>query len=126
MKKRALLIVLFFLPICVFAQESVLEQIIADVQAVGGSPEVEIEEGAYAKVRLADSCYLETYHYGDSILLVQTVCAPLCSSVARMYDSHWTLLHPVPAPDAYTLPQAFIDSNGTIRWQENYMEEDFN
>ena len=126
MKKRALLIVLFFLPICVFAQESVLEQIIADVQAVGGSPEVEIEEGAYAKVRLADSCYLETYHYGDSILLVQTVCAPLCSSVARMYDSHWTLLHPVPAPEAYTLPQAFINSNGTIRWQENYMEEDFN
>lgn len=126
MKKRALLIVLFFLPICVFSQESVLEQIIADVQAVGGSPEVEIEEGAYAKVRLADSCYLETYHYGDSILLLQTVCAPLCSSVAQMYDSHWTLLHPVPAPDVYTLPQAFIDSNGTIRWQENYEEEKFN
>ena len=123
MKKRALLIVLFFLPICVFSQESVLEQIIADVQAVGGSPEVEIEEGAYAKVRLADSCYLETFHYDDSILLVQTVCAPLCSSVARMYDIHWTLLHPVPAPDAYTLPQAFINENGTLRWQENYEEE---
>ena len=126
MIKRALFIVLFFLPICVFSQESVLEQIIADVQAVGGSPEVEIEEGAYAKVRLADSCYIETYHYGDSILLVQTVCAPLCSSVARMYDSQWTLLHPVPAPDTYTLPQAFINNNGTIRWQENYMEEGVN
>lgn len=125
MTKRTLLIVLFFLPISIFSQESVLEQIIADVQAVGGSPEVEIEEGAYAKVRLADSCYLETYHYGDSILLVQTVCAPLCSSVARMYDSQWTLLHPVPAPEAYTLPQAFINENGTIRWQENYKEEDF-
>ncbi|MGM9825377.1 MAG: hypothetical protein ACI3Z8_02945 [Paludibacteraceae bacterium] len=126
MKKRALLIVLFFLPICVFAQESVLEQIIADVQAVGGTPEVEIEEGAYAKVRLADSCYLETYHYGDSILLVQTVCAPLCSSVARMYDNQWTLLHLVLAPEAYTLPQAIINNNGTIRWQENYEEEKFN
>ena len=93
---------------------------------MGGSPEVEIEEGAYAKVRLADSCYLETYHYGDSILLVQTVCAPLCSSVARMYDSHWTLLHPVPAPEAYTLPQAIINENGNICWQENYEEEEFN
>ena len=93
---------------------------------MGGSPEVEIEEGAYAKVRLADSCYLETYHYGDSILLVQTVCAPLCSSVAQMYDSRWTLLHPIPTPDAYTLPQAFIDNNGAIRWQENYKDEEFN
>ncbi|MGM9809285.1 MAG: hypothetical protein ACI30J_00220 [Paludibacteraceae bacterium] len=123
MKKRLLFILLTFFPVCVFAQQSFIEQIIADVQAVGGSPEVEIEEGAYAKVRLADSCYLETYHYGDSILLVQTVCAPLCSSFARMYDSHWTLLHPVPAPAAYTLPQAFINENGTIRWQENYKEE---
>ena len=126
MKKQLLFILLTLLPACIFAQESVLEQIIADVQAVGGSPEVEIEEGAYTKVRLADSCYIETYHYGDSILLVQTVCVPLCSSVARMYDSQWTLLHPVPAPDTYTLPQAFINTNGTIRWQENYMEEGVN
>ena len=126
MKKQLLFILLTLLPACTFAQESVLERIIADVQALGGSPEVVIEQGAYAKVRLADSCYLETYHYGDSILLVQTVCAPLCSSVARMYDSQWTLLHPMPAPAAYTLPQAFIDSNGAIRWQENYKEEEFN
>ena len=126
MKKQLLFILLTLLPACIFAQESVLERIIADVQALGGSPEVVIEQGAYAKVRLADSCYLETYHYGDSILLVQTVCAPLCSSVARMYDSRWTLLHPIPAPDAYTLPQAFIDKNGAIRWQENYKEEEFN
>ena len=126
MKKQLLFILLTLLPACIFAQEPVLEQIIADVQAVGGSPEVEIEEDAYTKVRLADSCYIETYHYGDSILLVQTVCAPLCSSVARMYDSQWKLLHPIPAPDAYTLPQAFIDSNGAIRWQENYKEEGVN
>ena len=126
MKKQLLFILLTLLPACIFAQESVLERIIADVQALGGSPEVVIEQGTYAKVKLADSCYLETYHYGDSILLVQTVCAPLCSSVARMYDSRWTLLHPIPAPDAYTLPQAFIDSNGAIRWQENYKEEEFN
>ena len=126
MKKQLLFILLTLLPACIFAQESVLEQIIADVQALGGSPEVVIDQGAYAKVRLADSCYLETYHYGDSILLVQTVCAPLCSSVARMYDSRWTLLHPIPAPDTYTLPQAFIDNNGAIRWQENYKEEEFN
>ena len=126
MKKQLLFILLTLLPACIFAQESVLEQIIADVQALGGTPEVVIDQGAYAKVRLADSCYLETYHYGDSILLVQTVCAPLCSSVALMYDSRWTLLHPIPAPDAYTLPQAFIDSNGAIRWQENYKEEEFN
>ena len=126
MKKQLLFILLTLLPACTFAQESVLEQIIADVQALGGTPEVVIDQGAYAKVRLADSCYLETYHYGDSILLVQTVCAPLCSSVARMYDSQWTLLHPMPTPDAYTLPQAFIENNGAIRWQENYKEEEFN
>lgn len=122
MKQNLLLILLTFLPIFSFAQESVLEQIITDVFALDGSPEVEARNNSYF-VKLADSCYLETYHYGDSILLVQTVCAPLCSSVARMYDSQWTLLHPIPAPNAYTLPQAFIDENGTIRWQENYKEE---
>lgn len=122
MKQNLLLILLTFLPLHTMAQESVLEQIITDVFALDGSPEVEARNNSYF-VKLADSCYLETFHYGDSILLVQTVCAPLCSSVARMYDSHWTLLHPVPAPDAYTLPQAFIDENGTIRWQENYKEE---
>ena len=126
MKLNLLLILLTFLPIFTFAQESVVERIIADVQALGGTPEVVVEEDTYCKVRLADSCYIETYNYGDSILLVQTVCAPLCSSMAQMYDSRWTLLHPIPAPDAYTLPQAFIDSNGAIRWQENYKEEEFN
>ena len=126
MKLNFLLILLTFLPLYTMAQESVLAQIIADVQALGGTPEVVVEEDTYCKVRLADSCYIETYNYGDSILLVQTVCAPLCSSMAQMYDSRWTLLHPIPAPDAYTLPQAFIDSNGAIRWQENYKEEEFN
>ena len=126
MKKQLLFILLTFFPACVFAQESVLERLIADVQALGGSPEVVVEEDTYCKVRVADSCYIETYNYGDSILLVQTVCAPLCSSVAQMYDSRWTLLHHIPAPDAYTLPQAFIDNNGAFRWQENYKEEEFN
>ena len=126
MKLNLLFILLTFLPLYTMAQESVLAQIIADVQALGGTPEVVVEDDTYCKVRLADSCYIETYNYGDSILLVQTVCAPLCSSVAQMYDSRWTLLHPIPAPDAYTLPQAIIDSNGAIRWQENYKEEEFN
>ena len=125
MKKQLLFILLTIFPACIFAQESVLERLIADVQALGGSPEVVVEEDTYCKVRVADSCYLETYHYGDSILLVQTVCAPLCSSVAQMYDSRWTLLHPIPAPDAYTLPQAIINENGNICWQENYKEEEF-
>ena len=123
MKLNLLLILLTFLPIFTFAQESVVERIIADVQALGGTPEVVVEEDTYCKVRLADSCYIETYNYGDSILLVQTVCAPLCSSVAQMYDSDWTLLHPIAAPAEYTLPQAFIMPNGTIRWQENYKEQ---
>ena len=126
MKQSLWVILLTFLPLYTMAQESVLERIIADVQALGGTPEVVVEEDTYCKVRLADSCYIETYNYGDSILLVQTVCAPLCSSVAQMYDSRWTLLHHIPAPDAYTLPQAFIDSNGDIRWQENFKEEQVN
>ena len=123
MKLNLLLILLTFLPLYTMAQESVVERIIADVQALGGTPEVVVEEDTYCKVRVADSCYLETYLYGDSILLVRTVCAPLCSSVAQMYDSDWMLLHPIAAPADYTLPQAFIAPNGTIRWQENYKEQ---
>lgn len=123
MKKQLLFILLISLTVNTWSQQSVVEQMIAEVKALGGTPEVEVEKGAYARIRLVDSCYVETFLYGDSILLVQTVCAPLCSSVVRMYDSRWELLYIVSAPSTYTLPQAFIEDNGVIHWQENYKEE---
>lgn len=94
-----------------------------DVRALGDTPTIEVDTPNYVKIKLADSCYAEVYHYPDSILFVQTVCAPLCSSVARMYDNGWNLLHAVTAPGNYTLPQAFINEQGSLTWQENYIDE---
>lgn len=106
-----------------------------DMIALGEVPTTETFDGIYLKMRLADCCYLEVYRYGgpsdiglyyweaDSMLLVRTVCAPLCSSVAQIYDGHWNLIREILPPSRYTLPQAFINEQGSLTWQENYMDE---
>lgn len=55
---------------------------------------------------------------GDSLLVVRTVCAPVCSSAAAVYTPSGQLLHPIfPAPHS-VFPEAHI-VNGTVVWQDN-------
>lgn len=61
-------------------------------------------DDSYTRYTLADSCYAEVYHYyplfetekqsraADSTLVVTTVCAPICSSCARVYNKEGELI----------------------------------
>ena len=95
-----------------------------------GSPRIiqsdTLPMGIYTHFEMADSCYWEVLEYGDSTLLVQTICAPICSSCARIYNKEWQIVReitPSPLPFTNTLttpifPYAHID-NGTLIWEDN-------
>ena len=54
----------------------------------------------------------------DTILLVNTVCAPVCSSVVRSYVANWLPLGTVPPPAGMAFPQADIAADGTLVWTD--------
>lgn len=80
--------------------------------------------GETTRFVLADSSYIDLFYYpeGDSVLLIRSQCAPLCSSFARVYDSEWNILRPIPTPNNLVLPEAYVQ-NGELLWRENYHEE---
>lgn len=114
---------LFAILLCSFAwslqaQDNFVQQLIANVSALGGTSVVETESGSYSRIRMADSCYIEVLNYSDSILLVQTVCAPVCSSLARVYNKEWQIIREVYPPQECIFPFATIQ-DGRIMWKDN-------
>ena len=103
------------------AETDLVKQWIADATALGGNPVVEEESARYSRIRMADSCYIEVQNYGDNILVVQTVCAPVCSSCVRIYNKEWQLLREVRPAKECTFPLATI-RNGQLFWQDNTIE----
>ena len=66
--------------------------LIAALMKVGGKPEAVETDGAYTKYALTDSATLEVYE-ADTICVVMTVCAPQCSSCARIYNKEGELIY---------------------------------
>jgi hypothetical protein len=91
---------------------------------VGGSLNVE-QHGETTRFVLADSSYIDLYYYGesDSILLIRSQCAPLCSSFARVYNEQWHLLRAIPTPRDMVLPEAYVE-NGKLLWRDNFHEDE--
>ena len=75
------------------------------------------QDSVYEKIALTDSSTLEVYK-GDSTLVVLTVCAPQCSSCARVYNKEWQLIRTVTPPFSSVFPLATIE-NGRIIWTDN-------
>ena len=96
---------------------SIALSLLSDLIQVGGQPQVVVQEGPYEKIALTDSTTLEVYK-GDSIMVVFTVCAPQCSSRARIYNKEWQLLRTVEPPFSSIFPLATIE-NGRIVWKDN-------
>lgn len=63
----------------------IISSLIAAIGAMNGQVDTLAMTDNYARYRMADSCYVETLNYGDSTLVIETVCAPLCSSRAYVY-----------------------------------------
>ncbi|MBO4690683.1 MAG: hypothetical protein J5621_07390 [Paludibacteraceae bacterium] len=93
--------------------------LLSDLIHVGGNPHVEYQEGAYERIALTDSTTLEVYK-SDSIAVVLTVCAPQCSSCARIYNKEWQLIRNVEPTVQSIFPLATIDKEtGKITWTDN-------
>lgn len=60
----------------------------------------------------------DTLLTNDSILVIHTVCAPICSSHVRIYNKDWQEIGVLKAPFKSTFPEAYIE-NGKLLWRDN-------
>lgn len=101
--------------------EDFVAQWVRDAAALGYTPETEIANGNYTRLRMADSCYLDLVDYTDSVLVVRTVCAPVCSSVAMIYRSNGQIVRIIQPTVEGIFPLAHI-KNGVLFWTDNTTE----
>lgn len=102
-------------------------QLIAYLTLMHGAPQLEADEGTYTRYRMADSCTIELLLTApDTIVTVETVCAPICSSIARVYyinkeeqKKTWEYVREIMSPYPHAVfPEAHIES-GRLVWQDN-------
>ena len=60
----------------------------------------------------------DTLVLGDSIVVIHTVCAPICSSHARVYNKEWQVIGELQAPFTSIFPEAYIE-DGQLLWRDN-------
>lgn len=60
----------------------------------------------------------DTLITNDSIIVIHTVCAPICSSHARIYDKEWQEIGVLKAPFKSIFPEAYIE-NEKLLWRDN-------
>lgn len=60
----------------------------------------------------------DTLMTNDSIIVVHTICAPICSSHARVYNKEWQEIGVLKAPFNSAFPEAYIE-DGKILWRDN-------
>ena len=88
-------------------------------QVLGGEPKVLEDNGPYSRVALTENATMEMYQT-DSIVVVMTVCAPQCSSCARVYNKEWQLIEEIQPPFRSIFPLATINPlNGEVIWKNN-------
>lgn len=55
----------------------------------------------------------------DTLLVIETACAPICSSIVRVYDTRWQYIGVLNPPFAKAVfPEAYIE-NKHLRWRDN-------
>lgn len=60
----------------------------------------------------------DTLLTNDSIMVIHTVCAPLCSSHVRVYNKEWKEIGILKAPFQSPFPEAYIE-DGKLLWRDN-------
>jgi hypothetical protein len=60
----------------------------------------------------------DTLFTTDSIIVIHTVCAPICSSCARVYNKEWQLIGVLKPDFKSAFPYATIQA-GKVIWQDN-------
>ena len=101
------------------AAPNTLKQFLSDFATMEGQVTLVEEEGAYQRVQLNDSASLEMYE-ADNLIVVLTVCAPQCSSCARVYNKVGEYLFAIEPTVTSVFPLATMDkSTGQISWIDN-------
>ena len=119
MKRFFLSISLFVASLCMYAAGDVFTDMLENYRKLGGKPEVMEQTEKYMHVSLSDSAYVEMY-VADNVIVVYTVCAPICSSCARVYNKEWKFLFPLEPPCVSVFPLATMDrETGRIVWTDN-------
>lgn len=119
MRRIYLLVITLLCSFSLWAEGNVVKQLLLDISRMGGTPEVLQEEGPYVRMQLADSATIEMY-LGDSIIVVTTICAPQCSSCARVYNKEWQLVQTLTPTTPSIFPLAAIDpKTGKVMWKDN-------
>ena len=60
----------------------------------------------------------DTLYTHDSILVIHTVCAPICSSHVRIYNKEWEEIGLLKAPFRSIFPEAYVE-DGKLLWRDN-------
>lgn len=60
----------------------------------------------------------DTLYINDTIIVIHTACAPICSSCALAYDKEWNYIGNVIPPIKTAFPEAYIE-NGRLQWRDN-------
>ena len=60
----------------------------------------------------------DTLITNDSIIVIHTVCAPICSSHARVYNKEWEEIGTFKPPFKSPFPEAYIE-DGKVLWRDN-------
>lgn len=63
------------------------------------------------------STYDTLYRY-DSIIVIHTVCTPICSSHVRVYNKEWEEIGLLKAPFRSIFPEAYVE-DGKLLWRDN-------
>ena len=65
----------------------------------------------------------DTLVTGDSIIVIETACAPVCSSRVRVYNKEWQEIGLIRPPFEHAVfPEAYIEDR-KIRWRDNTPED---
>ncbi len=60
----------------------------------------------------------DTIVLGDSIIVIHTVCAPICSSCAHVYNKDGEKIGTIEPPFHSAFPEAYIENNH-VMWRDN-------
>lgn len=118
MRKWILSILVCVLSVSAMAGTDFVKQLLIDLFALEGKPVVVEDKIPYTRIQLTDSSTIELYKTNDSIIVLMTVCAPQCSSCARVYNKEWELIRTIHPPQPSIFPLATIE-NGTVVWRDN-------
>jgi hypothetical protein len=60
----------------------------------------------------------DTIALGDSVIVIHTVCAPICSSHVRVFDKEGKEIGRLRPPFKSTFPEAYVEE-GKLLWRDN-------